>query len=290
MNVVTNNIILTIGMPTSGKSTWSKQYILENPNTIRFNRDDIRIMLSGTYDSTNSENELLINKLCHNAIISAINNKRDIIIDETNLKIKYVNEFVEKYKYIANIKFKVFHITLEEALVRNKNRAIVFDEDVFRKMYDRYKHLTTNFDFSDISYELSITKKTVVDNNLTDCVIFDTTDCVFSHDTYELNHYIDEQIRLHMSLGRDVIFISSQYKSEFDTVFNTLSKYYDVYRNQLYMRDIGLETSEYKFKSGIIDELLKKYNIIAYYDDKVDIVNKIYYNYGINAIRVNVFK
>ena len=42
-------IILTRGIPASGKSTWAKQKALKNPeHSVRINRDDLRNM-SGKY-------------------------------------------------------------------------------------------------------------------------------------------------------------------------------------------------------------------------------------------------
>ena len=42
-------IILTRGIPASGKSTWAKQEVLKDPeHSIRINRDDLRNM-SGKY-------------------------------------------------------------------------------------------------------------------------------------------------------------------------------------------------------------------------------------------------
>ena len=40
-----SKLILTVGIPGSGKSTWSQQYIRENPNTVRVNSDRLREML-----------------------------------------------------------------------------------------------------------------------------------------------------------------------------------------------------------------------------------------------------
>lgn len=45
----TNKIILCRGIQGSGKSTWAKQWVAEDPNhRVRFNNDDIRNML-GVY-------------------------------------------------------------------------------------------------------------------------------------------------------------------------------------------------------------------------------------------------
>lgn len=41
-----SKLIITRGLPASGKSTWAKQWVLEDPeHRVRINQDDIRLML-----------------------------------------------------------------------------------------------------------------------------------------------------------------------------------------------------------------------------------------------------
>ena len=40
-----SKLIITRGLPASGKSTWAKQWVLEDPeHRVRINQDDIRLM------------------------------------------------------------------------------------------------------------------------------------------------------------------------------------------------------------------------------------------------------
>lgn len=80
-------IILTRGIPASGKSTWAKQEVLKDPeHSIRINRDDLRNM-SGKYWVPTREHYI---EACKGIIlISAMNFQFDtIIIDEMNLNPK----------------------------------------------------------------------------------------------------------------------------------------------------------------------------------------------------------
>lgn len=53
-------IILTRGIPASGKSIWAKQEVLKDPeHSVRINRDDLRNM-SGKYWVPARENILLL--------------------------------------------------------------------------------------------------------------------------------------------------------------------------------------------------------------------------------------
>ncbi len=43
-------IIITRGIPGSGKTTWAKNFVKNNPNYIRISRDDLRSILIGKWD------------------------------------------------------------------------------------------------------------------------------------------------------------------------------------------------------------------------------------------------
>ena len=92
-------IILTRGIPASGKSTWAKQEVLKDPeHSIRINRDDLRNM-SGQYWVPARED---YTKACKGTMLmNAINFKFDtIIIDEMNLNPKETGYLKEIVSYI----------------------------------------------------------------------------------------------------------------------------------------------------------------------------------------------
>ena len=72
--------IICIGVPASGKSTWSKEYIHKNPKFVRINRDDFRFMLK---DQPMCEPKIedAITDMFYMAIDIALAKKLSIIID-----------------------------------------------------------------------------------------------------------------------------------------------------------------------------------------------------------------
>ena len=58
---------INIGPPASGKSTWSKQFILNNPNWVKVSRDDFRYMMTVEYRN-DSNIEMIITEV-HNQFI-----------------------------------------------------------------------------------------------------------------------------------------------------------------------------------------------------------------------------
>lgn len=82
--IKSKKLIVCQGIPASGKSTWAKAWVLEDPiHRVRINMDDIRNML-GKYWVP--ERESLVLDIQEQAIIEALKQGYDIIIDNTNLK------------------------------------------------------------------------------------------------------------------------------------------------------------------------------------------------------------
>lgn len=87
-------IILCRGIQGSGKTTWAKQWVLEDPeHRVRFNNDDIRNML-GKYWVP--DREVLVSALKTQFIITSMKKGYDIVIDNMNLNSKEV-EYYELY-------------------------------------------------------------------------------------------------------------------------------------------------------------------------------------------------
>ena len=88
-----HKIIVLVGLPGSGKTTFAKEWIKENPeNRIRFNRDDIRNMM-GKYWLPKRES--VINDIFVSFMESSMSNGYDIIIDNMNLNPNALKEIEE---------------------------------------------------------------------------------------------------------------------------------------------------------------------------------------------------
>lgn len=133
-------VIITVGVSGSGKSSWSTQFIKDNPNYLRINRDSIRQTLVGDLDGYYQRQdlnklELIVNDIESKLFISMLNSSKIPIIDNTNLKLEYVSKWINgvtawnsessefhDYPLILDFKFKLFDIFLEDAKNRVLNR------------------------------------------------------------------------------------------------------------------------------------------------------------------------
>lgn len=152
-------IILCRGIQGSGKTTFAKQWVLEDPeHRVRFNNDDIRNML-GKYWVPSRE-KLVLN-LKKQFIISSMMAGYDIVIDNMNLNPKEV-DFYKTYVEIHNqtveelrkenklnlqddfkyeLEFKDFFIPLQECIERDSKRPNPIGEEVIKKTYEKYKDI-----------------------------------------------------------------------------------------------------------------------------------------------------
>lgn len=161
-------IILTRGIPASGKSTWAKQEVLKDPeHSIRINKDDLRKM-SGQYWVPVREE--YINACKSTILINAINFKFDnIIIDEMNLNpkedsylkgvVSMMNDAIKeiKDKYIIEIK-DFTNVPLDICIERDSKRENPIGEKVIKDIFNKYKELynlkeTNNGQYTDINAE-----------------------------------------------------------------------------------------------------------------------------------------
>lgn len=146
-------IILCRGIQGSGKTTWAKQWVLEDPeHRVRFNNDDIRNML-GKYWVPSREG--LIKDLRGTFLWNSMFYGFDIVIDNMNLnpkELEYYNKMLDNWndpevtipiivrqKY--SLEFKNFFTPLQECIERDSKRPNPIGEEVIRKTYEKYKDI-----------------------------------------------------------------------------------------------------------------------------------------------------
>lgn len=154
-------LILLIGPPCSGKTTWSKEYLKENKNSVRFNRDEFRFMMKDA-PILPVLDEHTITAMINLGIEESLINGRDVIVDQTNCKIRYIDKFTSRFADKADIKFKIKRESKAILKARNKERARVlkipaipdriidqmhdnqtelFDNEEFKKLIEKYGYL-----------------------------------------------------------------------------------------------------------------------------------------------------
>ena len=134
-----NKIILTQGIQGSGKTTWAKAWVAEDPkHRIRINNDDITSMWGqpfgtpGLYERLKDTRVYMINQ--------AISEGLDIVIDNMNLSnssLKEIQTITEYNDYV--IEYKDFtKVPLEVCIERDSKRPNSIGEKIIKDTYNKY--------------------------------------------------------------------------------------------------------------------------------------------------------
>ena len=132
-----NKVILMKGLVASGKSSYSKKYIKDHPNTFRVNKDDLRAMLSNGVFNKKLEKVTVASSRCIAGI--ALQNGMDVIIDDTNFNPIHEKAFRQMAENF-NTEFEVVElkVPIEECIRRDATRENPVGEEVIRNMAKKW--------------------------------------------------------------------------------------------------------------------------------------------------------
>jgi ferritin-like metal-binding protein YciE len=130
------------------KSTWAN--FVSNSDWIRVNRDDFRDMLK-TSQTCENKIEDMITGLVNDVISSSLSRKLNVIVDNTNLKVKYINSIIDTFKYSASINYRYLTFLKIRQLKGIITEIKKVGKLVIKKMYKDYKILLDSFDFQPVS-------------------------------------------------------------------------------------------------------------------------------------------
>jgi predicted kinase len=140
-------LIITRGLPASGKSTKARAWVAEDPQRrARINRDDLRAMAHESVfvpqSDTDPGTERAIQAARDAAITALLKRGIDVVSDDTNLPTRTARD-LRKLAVLAGADFEVWDLAdvpIEECLRRNALRTGTahVPEGRIRDMYDRH--------------------------------------------------------------------------------------------------------------------------------------------------------
>lgn len=136
-----NKIILTRGIQGSGKSTWAKAWVLEDPeHRIRINNDDITAIWGQPFGTKNLYERLKTYRKM--MIWSSMKEGLDIVVDNMNLSktsIKEIEELITNSNGVYQLEYKDFLDTpLEVCIERDSKRENPIGKDIITQTYNKY--------------------------------------------------------------------------------------------------------------------------------------------------------
>ena len=128
-------LIITRGLPASGKTTWAKQIQASGESIIIVCRDDLREMLHSSLFS--QENEKITNKVRDFSLREGLKADKTVICADTNIHLGVVDHLLKiarQHDALSYVEDKFLEVPFEVCIERDSKRPNPVGESVIMKM------------------------------------------------------------------------------------------------------------------------------------------------------------
>jgi predicted kinase len=271
-------LILTKGLPASGKTTWAKEYIQKYPETANLCKDDLRLQLSGT-----NKREKRIIKVRDLLTEYYFEQGYSVIWSDTNLNPVHLSRATElAAKYQAELTIKDFtDVSLAECIRRDLVRANSVGQEAIEQMY---------YDYLDLPEP-----PPAIDPQLPDCYLVDIdgtlainlTRSPFAWERVD-EDALNPAVALTIAkLSRDtqIILLSGRSSVCYDLTMKWL-KQHNINYTDLLMRPAGDQRPDDVLKSELYYfNIRDRYNVIGVIDDRPKVC-RMWRKLGLNVFQV----
>lgn len=130
-------LILLVGIPGSGKTTYAEKYIKEHSHTIHISSDKIRAELWGDEATQGDNGEVF--SLMQQRAVEALNNGMNVIYDSTAVTRKDRAGIIAACPKFAKIECHVVWAPIETCIERDSARKRTVGQEVIDKMLKRFQ-------------------------------------------------------------------------------------------------------------------------------------------------------
>ena len=284
-----SKLLILVGAPGSGKSTFARYFLRTEDNWIRVNRDDFRLMQFG--DSLMIPfYEERISKMVEASVLTLLKSDTNVIIDATNTSLRTIQDMIHTYTEYADISFKVFDLPVDELVKRCDKRYEETGKFISKSVVERnvanLKHTLEKFDFAPIPRKVQVatTSYATQDKNLPKAVICDldgTLSLLNGRDPYNaatcdndlLNEPVAAALKMAKQQGYQVILLSGREDKFREPTVRFLNKHQIGY-DLLLMRTSNDFRKDNIIKRELFEgEILGKYFVEFLLDDRNQVVD-----------------
>lgn len=301
------HLILTVGAPGSGKSTWALEQAAKSRKgnkTIVLNRDDIRSMLFGGKYKYSRENEALVMDNLLNTLKVALldDHTNKVIVADTNLNFKTVQKLKSVIDYASEVNedpTRTFHfeqvpfdvpwVELEKRNLTRGDKAV--PKPVLRDMYLKMEKY------------LGRHKEYVPDLSKPKAVIFDLDGTLANNNHRNAFEYwkLDKDspvefvvnlAKMYSKAGYDIVCVSGRNAGDASDhrKFHRMTKQWldnhNIPWDKLHMREWNDRRKDDVTKEEIFwEKIANEYNVECAFDDR-DRVIELWRRIGVNAAQV----
>lgn len=290
-------LIITKGLPASGKSSWADEYIKDNPEFVKVEKDQIRkdgrLFKDGVYVHKRGDESIVI-KERDRLIRQALQSGRSVISSDTNLVQKHIaqlSSIARQNNALVEI-VSFLDVPIAELIRRDSNREDSVGEQVIRKMFHTQVKKMDTF----LKYDPNLPFVVVCDLDGT------LTKGPKDRSPYEWHKVGNDEINIGVSHVLDGVKVINYAKVFIFSGRNAVCRpeteewleRHDIEYDLLAMRPQFLEDgqtennlSDEVIKADMIEEhIVGKYNILIWFDDRMRVSKMLRDVYGINVAQL----
>jgi predicted kinase len=285
-------IILTVGLPASGKTTWATQFVKSNPDYVNICKDDLRLMLHGTLQPKNQK-EKFVHEVQRSLIWKAISLDKNVILSDTFLNLKTRNEIFDIFsnKDLFDVQIKDFRdVPVSVCLERNELRKKKVPRNVILGMYKSYRD---QFPEQEVQLPNFHVKQDLFLKPAIICDVDGTLAHMHGRSPYDwsrvdediCDHQVREILEFYSKNGRNIIILSGRDGICYQETYNWLV-YNNVPFTLLLMRKEKDDRADHIIKEEIFrNEILPYYNVEAVFDDRLSVC-QMWHRLGLKLFRL----
>lgn len=278
------NLILTVGISGSGKTTWAKNFVNEsNAEYVIIERDALRTEITGLESPVFKKSlEKQVTLLADKLFLNAVSEGKSVIISDTNLNSKTRLKWEEKAKeHDYSLTYKLFETTLEQAIKNNSKRSRRVPTSEIMRQWKGYVEYSNTYQYK---HTEGLPEAIIVDIDGTVATMNKRTPFEWykvSSDSPRTE--ILELVKYQYSLGKKVIFLSGRSSECWgDTMLWLHQNFGDEFL--LYMRKADDLRRDTIVKEELFMKHIRgKYNISMIFDDRPSVV-RLWYSLGFNCV------
>lgn len=277
-----------VGVSGSGKSTRAKKIQDNTQDCLIVSRDKFREMLFGYTEADVHQyyqledlffREQQITKYQDKLIKNLLSHGKTVILDNTHVKLKYINEIKKKYNSY-DISFEITDLPLDECLKRNSRRIRKVGEDVIKEQHNNLNILKKNFDFQ--PHFGNNNCEVVQNGSLPSVYIFDIDGTLAKNNNrspYDYSRVLEDSINYPVyncysriiTTSRVIICTGRDGSCADDT--KEWLKRHGIRYEEFHTRKAGDSRPDYVVKEEMWRDICQRYYVVAMFDDRNQVVD-----------------